>query len=616
MARGAGAPCNDPQGTGRSIGRRTFLGGLGAAGVVAVTGVGGCSGSSSNDRSGPSTTRGTSDRTSALRRPEGKGPWVVVLGGGVGGMSAAHELRERGLPVTVLEKRSIPGGKARSMPVPDSATGDRRDLPGEHGFRFFPGFYEHLPDTMKRIPYDSNRNGVYDNLVVAPATTMARSGRPDITVPLAKLDVTLANANEVFASVFRSVFGLADDEAAYFSSQMAVFLTSCDARRVAEFEQQDWWSFVGADRFSEDYRRLLVVGATRNTVAARAEQASVRTIGLVMARFLNQLITDNKLDRLLDGPTNDVWIQPWLDHLRAKGVDYHLDATVQEIRVGAGGIEGVIVDRGNGAERIEADEYVLATPIEVTQRLVPARLAARAPELANLRHLKTEWMNGIQYHLRERAPIVAGHVNYVDSPWALTSISQQQFWDRFDLATDFGDGTVHDIVSIDISNWDAPGIVHRKPATACTADEIAEEVWAQMKAHLDDSAALPDDLPQSWFLDPAIRFPRPGHAANDEPLLVNTVGSWANRPDARTTVPNLFLASDYVRTTTDLATMEGANEAARRAVNAILAKHRLDEEPCELFVIEEPSFLASLRQTDETRFDRGEPNILQPRRAS
>ena len=616
MTGGAGAHDADDRGTGRSIGRRTFLGGMGAAGVVAVTGIGGCSGSSSNDRSGPSTSGGTSDRTSTIRRPDGKGPWVVVLGGGVGGMSAAHELRERGLPVTVLEKRSIPGGKARSMPVPDSATGDRRDLPGEHGFRFFPGFYEHLPDTMKRIPYESNHNGVFDNLVVAPATTMARSGRPDITVPLVQLDVTLANATDVFADVFRSVFGLADDEAAYFSSQMGVFLTSCDARRMAEFEQQDWWSFVAADRFSEDYRRLLVVGATRNTVAARAEEASARTIGLVMARFFNQLITGNELDRLLDGHTNDVWIQPWLEHLRASGVDYHLDAEVREIQVGAKGIDGVVVDRGHGAERIDADEYILATPIEVTRKLVPARLAARAPELANLRHLKTEWMNGIQYHLREPAPIVAGHVNYVDSPWALTSVSQQQFWDDFDLAEDFGDGSVHDILSIDISNWDAPGIVHRKPATGCTADEIAEEVWAQMKVHLDDPRSLPDNLPRSWFLDPAIQFPRPGKATNDEPLLVNTVGSWANRPHAHTSVPNLFLASDYVRTTTDLATMEAANEAARRAVNAILAKHRLGEEPCELFELEEPSFLASLRQTDEARFARGQPNILEPLRAS
>lgn len=54
---------------------------------------------------------------------------VIILGGGVGGMSAAHELAERGFEVTVYETRPIAGGKARSMSVPGSGTDGRRDLP-------------------------------------------------------------------------------------------------------------------------------------------------------------------------------------------------------------------------------------------------------------------------------------------------------------------------------------------------------------------------------------------------------------------------------------------------------------------------------------------------------
>src|SRR5688572_4996021 len=90
---------------------------------------------------------------------------VIVLGGGVSGMSAAHELAERGFEVSVYELRATPGGKARSIEKRGTGSGGRRDLPGEHGFRFFPGFYRHLPDTMRRIPYGDAGQSVYDNLV-------------------------------------------------------------------------------------------------------------------------------------------------------------------------------------------------------------------------------------------------------------------------------------------------------------------------------------------------------------------------------------------------------------------------------------------------------------------
>ena len=80
---------------------------------------------------------------------------VIVLGGGVAGMSAAHELIERGFEVVVLERGQLAGGKARSIPVTDDGAGtsghERADtgvasiehrLPGEHGFRFFPGLLQ------------------------------------------------------------------------------------------------------------------------------------------------------------------------------------------------------------------------------------------------------------------------------------------------------------------------------------------------------------------------------------------------------------------------------------------------------------------------------------------
>src|SRR5687768_6225839 len=104
---------------------------------------------------------------------------VAVLGGGMAGLAAAHELAERGFEVTVYERKAL-GGKARSIPVPGTSSGGRRALPGEHGFRFFPGFYHHVPDSMRRTPFPGNEDGVWNNFRDAMGTRSARAnGRAD-----------------------------------------------------------------------------------------------------------------------------------------------------------------------------------------------------------------------------------------------------------------------------------------------------------------------------------------------------------------------------------------------------------------------------------------------------
>jgi uncharacterized protein with NAD-binding domain and iron-sulfur cluster len=151
----------------------------------------------------------------------------------------------------------------------------------------------------------------------------------------------------------------------------------------------------------------------------------------------------------------------------------------------------------------------------------------------------------------------------------------------------------------------------------CSREEISAEVWHQLKESLDDDATRELDRVRvlGSFLDPSIVHPNPTEAANLEPLLVNTVGSWNDRPKAQTEVDNLLLASDYVRTHTDLATMEGANEAARRAVNAILERSGSGAEPCGVWPLREPALFAPARALDRILFKLGRPPRQQLRMA-
>ena len=193
---------------------------------------------------------------------------VAILGGGVGGLSAAHELVERGFSVAVYERRPWWGGKARSMPDPGTGTGGRQDLPGEHGFRFFPGFYKHLPDTMSRIPFPGNSNGVVGNLVDTTQVEMMQEASPPIVTP-SRFPESLDEWLSAIYDMFSDHPGIPSDQIAFFAHRVLQVLTSCQDRRLAEYEKVAWWNFINADQMSDEYKKILAEGLTRSLVAMR-----------------------------------------------------------------------------------------------------------------------------------------------------------------------------------------------------------------------------------------------------------------------------------------------------------------------------------------------------------
>ncbi len=635
---------------------------------------------------------------------------VAIFGGGVAGLSAAHELGERGFSVHVLEKRDVPGGKARSCRVPHTATGERRPLPGEHGFRFFPGFYFHLPDTMSRIPAGDGQS-VAEHLRAVDTMTFAFDSAPSFTLP-AHRPRTLKELGQLL----RYIAGLGDmgvssDDLMFIAWQLWKLVTSCEQRRIEELEKRSWWEYVDASNRSEAFRRLLVIGLTRNLVASKAEKANARTVGQVGIQLLIDLFTGARpTDRILDGPTNDVWIDPWVSHLKsAFGVQVELGWELDHVELDAASqrIKSVVVRRvqpkaaeplGTQSEaleragkqvpepdaalspeqrrvtcearhdryrlaarerrreqaheaeklraepppvetrRVEADCFIFALPVEVMAGLVERQpeLVASAPSLSGVEKLgkeQVEWMNGIQFYLTADVPVARGHINHVDSPWALTSISQSQFWPNFPSSS-FGDGSVRTILSVDISAWDVPSGPSAKEAWDSDFQQVAEETWRQLKVSLNrEREVLSDDMlhpTTPWHIDDDIaervdkermlgprrrahralrksrelRTGEPDLLTNAEPLLVNLADSWHLRPKVTTRVQNLFLASDYVQTNTNLATMEAANEAARAATNAVLELFGSAEPRCRIKPLDEP--FAGLRQRDAERYA---PNV-------
>lgn len=308
---------------------------------------------------------------------------VVILGGGVAGMSAAHELIERGYEVEIHERQLIPGGKARSIPVMkgegdhgskakhikaleqwaemDGASyppGVKRPwLPGEHGFRFFPNFYRHIIDTMARTPY-YGKGTCYDNLVSTTQVLVSQFDDPGIIVPerFPRTLKDVADALKTVAFTLSPRDQIAYEDVEHFIACMWRIATSCKERRFDEYERIGWWDFIGAEQRSEAYQKFLAIGLTRSLVAAKATTASTKTVGDIAVQLQLGIATPEPHgNRLLNGPTNLVWIQPWLDYLKSKGVVYKFNSKVTGIDCQDGRIVSATVEQDGEEKQVTGD---------------------------------------------------------------------------------------------------------------------------------------------------------------------------------------------------------------------------------------------------------------------
>ncbi|MBZ5710996.1 NAD(P)-binding protein [Nannocystis pusilla] len=124
-------------------------------------------------------------------------------------------------------------------------------LPGEHGFRFFPGFYWHLRDTMARTPvYDFSQaepvrthRSVHDNLNEVEWQIMADPTRSFPTAFRRKPPSSLEEFIEQWQTL-RNDLGFRESDMLRFMLRLGRFAASARARRREQYARMSWWDFV------------------------------------------------------------------------------------------------------------------------------------------------------------------------------------------------------------------------------------------------------------------------------------------------------------------------------------------------------------------------------------
>jgi zeta-carotene desaturase len=442
---------------------------------------------------------------------------VVVIGGGLAGLTAAADLADAGVQVTLLEKRAVLGGKVSSW--------DAEGWPIESGLHIFFGCYTALLAMMRRV-------GAYDNVLWKEHTIhVARHGGkvsrfrfPNVPAPFNGIWAFTTNDLLTWREKLTNVRAL-----------IRPWLRPL--RKIGEWDDRTYAQWHRRYSIAEG-----VLTKWWNPIALsmgflHAEEMSARPMTTVFHHFSRKARASRV--GFLDGPPGERMHRYFADYIEARGGEVRMDSRVAELLLdwqeGRPSITGVRLESG---EVVEADGFVLAVPLHSARQALP-KVLRRMPYFDRLWQLKSVPVMNVQVWFDR----------YVSSTDNLHFTTDAPFSVFADLAitSPMYDRTGGSLVSMAV----AP----------------AQPLWHKSDAEI--VQACVDALHNLW---PPTRQAQILHTTVvkiPNSIYREVPGSDALRPTQRTPIRNLVLAGDYTRQDY-MASMEGAVRSGHKASLALL----------------------------------------------
>ncbi|MEM7403907.1 MAG: FAD-dependent oxidoreductase [Pseudomonadota bacterium] len=467
-------------------------------------------------------------------------PSVVVVGGGIAGLSAALRLAERGYRVAVYESSERCGGNLSSTMV----SGREFDVYPHMfspGYANFWGLVEHDLGLARRRHFAARTSVKFLYLDTHGYKALTNASSPKLAMQ------NLFSGVEPPPDMYLFGYGWIDLASREFSN------TLLDRFSVNGFLSTRPYATLASAELNDRYI-MQVWSAYSDQTSASAYRDYLRYN--VLKRQETPMLW------LLQGPLQSTLIAPLVERLRSFGATVENNQRALGISAADDGEVSVRLSGPSGERLVTSDYAVLAVPPDALTVLAATAaaegrptLVSAVPELTETARLRAEPIPVTYLRFkRNLADLPVENVGLEGTREDLTFLDLTPLWRA---AGDQEDGTLLALAS---SNFRA------YPAGQPDGDTAFEMV---LRLH----EYLPQFETGAYWGDPQsdIDWQRSFYTSNDDhKLFIDSVGSEAWRPEGHyAALPRVLLAGDFVQTADDMSTVEGAIRSGVRAAAAV-----------------------------------------------
>lgn len=502
---------------------------------------------------------------------------IVIFGGGISGLTIAHELSKYNLKIAVIEKESILGGMARSDIYPS-----RNNLRTEHSWRGYAPFYKNTFEIMKEIPLDSNKT-VFDTLIhTINFNTLENTIHPNKNISVSDMIIL------GYWIIYHFVSGYKRSE-----KNKSISFNNLVSCKLSENARKKYIEYIGPGLGLDPY------------------SASLFHIGKYIEMMFSE--TDNNTNwYFTDRPTSEAWFDPWYQQLKNKNVDFYLSTELQELEFKDN--SAIIAKTTN--KSFVADRYIIAlNPYAVSDLYKNNKLGVDTElEKFNIITRGEEHIQ-ISFRLAFNEKIITPSRDafvFADSNLNITIYPQDNFWDPSIVNTMTNIKSLWSGTACITYNYSK--IYPTKRCDELTKEQFLDEVLFEMNECQELNEYVrkynTKNFNEFTIIDKEIWYEwefKNNRLISRNKKWVNTINN-NTRPNNKTKYSNVYIAGSHCETGLSLWSMESAVESGKRCSLQIIKDMNIKENKIKLYSHSRP--LKSLYKIDDILYDYNIPNVL------